>query len=194
MKNKFVKSMLVALVGVFTFGLASCNAKVEQEGHYIMADIESSTINASQSDFATTYDLKTFSDGSYVLEKQSIMEMFGSTVGNEHWTLYGTFTKGIAVDGYLPITLSAATRLVYTAEAHVYLTYAEAHDSELETYEESFEIIGGTMRTFNVGGTEVSAIISSKAQFLSLAPEVTYHIVLDSTTSAETVRLSKTAA
>lgn len=176
-----MKKRLVALIlcGVMTMGvLAGCgSSSANLAGVYATSAAgEYEYGGAVLGTECDGYDLKLYSDNSYVLTVTTTTIMSDTAAGVISTTVYGTYTKEDASNGYVPVTLSAASRIVYASNSTLG-GYAFDYDTDEDT---EYIIPGGD-----------DSIIDKNTfiEQLGYSGETTVYIALDSSNN-ETSTLS----
>lgn len=94
-------------------GLAACSGgSADIENTYIVSE---SAGNAYGGNDYTVYSLNIMDDGTYEMVKTTYVFAFSMNLGTYSYQTFGTYTAGTAADGYVPYTLSEATRVIVNA-------------------------------------------------------------------------------
>lgn len=141
MKKKFLATALCVVMSV---GLMACGGSSSSS-----AKVANIATGSSSGDYeyggavlGTEYDVSTltlYENGTYELVDSWITDMGGVIGGTTSSTVYGTYKKGETTDGYIPVELSAATRIVYASNSTLG-GYAFDYDTDTDT---EFIIPGG---------------------------------------------------
>ncbi len=159
----------IVMIALTVLSLTGCSAKkVELVGNYANGLKEEYLYQGTPMGFNyKSTSVKVFSDETYEMSVTETIDMFGTVAGTTVTTSYGTFTKGEGVDGFLEMTLSAASRVVY-ASYNSLGGFAFEYDTDVDT---AFIIPGGDDSTL----TKDEFIVG-----LGLDKEKVAYIVLDS--------------
>lgn len=128
------KNLVVGLVGLLcAASLASCgnNASAASVKELYAGGETSAGVIAAITNY-TSLQLELMSDNTYVYNKFSNSGMGTTVAGITNVTTYGSFAKGTSSDGYTPITLKAATRVVFDSFSDLG-GYATAFDTDTNT-------------------------------------------------------------
>lgn len=140
MKKKFLTTILcvVMALGIVACGSSNSSAKIANIATgSSMGDYEyGGTVLGTEYDVST---LTLYEDGTYELIDSWITDMSGVIGGTTSSKVYGTYKKGEATNGFVPIELSAATRVVYASNSTLG-GYAFDYDTDIDT---DFIIPGG---------------------------------------------------
>ena len=100
-----------ALVLALALVLSCCAAMAE--GSIVKSYIYGAKEDTAEERFAlNAYQLHLYDDGTYVMIKTTCSYGYSMQLGTSAVTTCGTYTQGEGEDGYMPVTLSEATRVI----------------------------------------------------------------------------------
>ncbi|MEC9484852.1 MAG: hypothetical protein UMR38_03120 [Candidatus Izemoplasma sp.] len=147
MKKGFKRFLMAFVVLGAIFTLAACGneeAATLESSHTYSDTVPFEYQGTVLGDTHSVYLVNLYSDGTYKVVNTSVSIIGGANGGSTVWEYYGTYEKGEAVDGFIPLTLNDPTRAIYTS----YSTmggYAFNYDSANVEDFSTVELGGGIM-------------------------------------------------